>query len=269
MLEQLFNTLSRDVDNVFLRVVIWVGALALTVVIGIILTKVLVKLLVKVLKKTNINPTAIPFIASISKIFCYVLLGISVTTSLGVVDASSIVTALGAVGLAVSLAVKDSLANLMGGVLLILSKSFIAGDYVDIDGIGGTVAEIGLLHTILKTPDNKRISIPNGQVTNARITNFSAMTTRRVDIYLTIERTANIEIAKRTLTAMIKAHPYTLETPAPAVRAEENNEFGTRISCKIWTESSHYWDLYYDLQEQLKGELDKAGISLATRVMLN
>ncbi|MEG1687490.1 MAG: mechanosensitive ion channel [Angelakisella sp.] len=147
--------------------------LLLTLVLGLVAIKVLLYLEEKLLRRSPITSTAVPFILSVSKIFGYVLLGISVATSLHIVEISSIVTALGAVGLAVSLAVKDSLSNLMGGCLLILTKAFKLGDTIEVDGATGTVAEIGLIHTVLVGPDRK-IFIPNGKVTNAKVTNFTA-----------------------------------------------------------------------------------------------
>lgn len=247
---------------------IWLGKIVLTVVIGIVAIKVLLYFAQKLLGRTKLNPAAIPFTLTVSRIFLYVLLGISVATSIGIVEPASIVTALGAVGLAVSLAVKDSLANLMGGVLLIVFKSFGLGDYVEIDGVAGTVAEIGMIHTILTTVDNKRISIPNGQVTNARIINFSAEATRRVDVILTIDRENDIEAAKSVLMGIITAHPQTLDDPAPTVHAEGHTELGTKLCCRIWVNREDYWSVYYDITETLKDKLNQAGITMPTKTVM-
>lgn len=248
--------------------VVWLGKIALTIVVGIVVIKVLLHFAQKLLVRTKLNPAAIPFTLTVSRIFLYVLLGISVSTSVGIVDTASIVTALGAVGLAVSLAVKDSLSNLMGGVLLIVFKSFGLGDYVEIDGVAGTVAEIGMIHTILTTTDNKRISIPNGQVTNARIINYSAESTRRVDIILTIDRENDIESAKSVLMGIIVANPLTLEDPAPTVHAEGHTELGTKLCCRIWVNREDYWGVYYDITETLKDKLAAAGITMPTKTLM-
>lgn len=267
MLEELFKSMTSQIESPFIPFLIWLAVLACTAVIGIVATKVLVYLLVKMLERTKTPPTAIPFIASVAKIFGYVLVAISIVTSLGLVDTSSIITALGAVGLAVSLAVKDSLSNLMGGALLILNKCFAMGDYIELDGVGGTVQEVSLIHTILLTPDNKRISIPNGQVTNAKIVNYSAEPTRRVDIILTIDRSSDIEQAKLVLRNAIADHPFALHDPEPAVRAEGHTELGTKLSCKVWAMRENYWPLYYDLVEQFKDKLEEAGIQMPTRTL--
>lgn len=267
MLKDLIKSWSVNIDNPLLQFAIWLLTLVASAVLGIVITKIIVSLLGKLLTKTKLPPTAIPFVVAVVRIFCYVLVSISIVTSLGIVEASSIITALGAVGLAVSLAVKDSLSNLMGGVLLIVSKTFRIGDFVELEGVSGTVLEIGLIHTLLTTPDNKRISIPNGQVTNAKVINYSAEDTRRADIFLTIDRNSDIELAKTVLMKTITDHPCTLTDPEPAVRAEGHTELGTRLSCKVWVRRENYWELYYDLVEQFKDRLDNAGIAMPTRTM--
>lgn len=267
MLEQLYASLSSNVESDLLKFAIWVGTLVATAIVGVLVSKLLVHFMEKMLRRSKLNPTAIPFIAAVTKIFLYVLVGISIATSLNLVEPSSIVTALGAVGLAVSLAVKDSLSNLMGGMLLIISRTFQLGDYVELDGMGGTVIEIGMIHTILKTPDNKRIMIPNGQVTNARIVNYSAENTRRVDFFVTIDRHSDLEEAKAVLLAVAQGHALALKDPAPAVRAEGITELGVRLSCKVWVNSGDYWTLFYDLVETAKARLDEAGIVLPVRAI--
>ena len=261
MLEQLYASLSSNVESDLLKFAIWVGTLVVTAAAGVLLAKLLVHLLEKMLRRSKLNPTAIPFITAVTKIFLYVLVGISIATSLNLVEPGSIITSLGAVGLA------DSLSNLMGGVLLIITRAFQLGDYVELDGMGGTVIEIGMIHTILRTPDNKRIMIPNGQVTNARIVNYSAEDTRRVDFFVTIDRQSDLEKAKAVLLGVAQRHALALQDPAPAVRAEGITELGIKLSCKVWANRPDYWDLYYDLVETAKAKLDEAGIVLPVRAI--
>lgn len=268
MLDEILLSITSTTTNPIVLFVMWLLLLLFTAAAGIVATKILIYFLGKILNRTNINPTAIPFILAVSKIFCYVLVGISVVTSMHLVDTSSIITALGAVGLAVSLAVKDSLSNLMGGVLLIMSGNFSLGDYIELESVSGTVHEISLIHTTLITPDNKRISIPNGQVTNAKIVNYTSEPTRRVDIPLTIGRDCDIEKAKSVLLRAVADHPLTLQQPEPTVRADKHTELGTLLVCKAWTASGDYWTLYYDLTEQLKKRLDEAGIAMPVRAAL-
>lgn len=265
MVNELFGDLAK---SAFFQFGVWLGKLALTVVVGFVVVKVLVHFANKLLRRSKLNPTAIPFVVSVTRIFLYVLLGISVATSMGIVEPSSLVTSLGAVGLAVSLAVKDSLSNLMGGVLLILFKSFELGDYVEIDGIAGTVAEIGLVRTSLTTVDNKRISIPNGQVTNARVINYSSEATRRVDVLLTIDRQNDIERAKQVLMGLITENPLALQEPAPTVHAEGHTELGTKLCCRIWANREDYWPLYYSITESLKDQLAQEGITMPTKTLI-
>ncbi len=264
-MDQLYQELTRDLSSPLLKLGGWLLMLAATIVLGVLLTKALVALVGRMLRRTSINNAAIPFLCSVLRIFCYVLVGISVADAMNIVEPSSIVTALGAVGLALSLAVKDSLANLAGGVQLVLTKTFQLGDYVDIDGISGTVTQVELLHTTLNTPDNKRIMIPNGQVTTARITNYSSEASRRVDVSLTISRDSDLTQAERLLTAEMARHPLVLKEPPPTARVDRHDDLGMVMVCKAWTDTADYWTVYYDLQEKLKGALDQAKISMPVR----
>lgn len=245
----------------------WLAALCLnlvppilTVIIGYFGIKILMGLFEKLLRRSPLDATAIPFVVSVVRIFLYVLLGISVATSLKLVEASSIVTALGAVGLAVSLAVKDSLSNLMGGMMLIVMKTFSKGDYVELESVSGTVAEIGLIYTTLITVDNKRISIPNGQVTNAKIINYSCENSRRVDVSLTISRDSDLELARKVMLEVATAHPMALKDPAPSVVPEDFTDLGIRLTCRAWATQENYWNLRYELLNQLDKKLKAAGI---------
>ncbi len=266
-MDQLYQTLTKDITSPLLQFGAWLVMLAATVILGIVLTKVLVAFVGRMLRRTSINNAAIPFLCSILRIFCYVLVGISVADAMNIVEPSSIVAALGAVGLAVSLAVKDSLTNLAGGIQLVLTKSFQLGDYVDIDGIAGTVTQVDLLHTTLNTPDNKRIMIPNGQVTTAKITNYSSESSRRVDISLTISRDSDLNQAEQLLTAEMARHPLVHKDPAPTARVDRHDDLGMVVVCKAWTDTADYWTVYYDLQEGLKTALDQAGIQMPVRML--
>ncbi|MEG0752875.1 MAG: mechanosensitive ion channel family protein, partial [Angelakisella sp.] len=116
--------------------------------------------------------------------------------------------------------------------------------------------------------DNKRISSPNGQVTNARVINYSSEATRRVDIFLTIDRGSDIEAAKAVLMEMITSHPLTLKDPEPTVHAEGHTELGTKLGCRIWVNRQDYWTVYYDIVEQLKDKLAAAGITMPTTTVI-
>jgi len=235
---------------------------AITLAVGWVVIRILMHLLAKGLQHSRrVDPTIHPFLLSLFKILLTVLLVLVCVDQLGV-SVAPLVTALGAVGLALSLAVKDSLANLLGGSLLLISKPFVVGDYCDIGGQCGTIVEIGFVYTVLNTLDNKKISIPNGQVTNDTVINYSAEKTRRVDLVFNAAYGADLELVKRTISGVLAAHPLALKDPAPLVRLNCQGDSALQFACRVWVDTPRYWDLYFDLQEQMKTAFDKAGISI-------
>lgn len=265
--DPLLPTITQNVENPLVKFLIWLAGLAVMLFLGIVITKIILSFSRRLLLRSKIDNTAIPFLSSVIKVFCYVVLGITILGSTGFVDTASLVTAFGAVGLAVSLAVKDSLSNLAGGALLLVNKPFALGDYVDIDSTSGTITEISLTYTILKTVDNKRICIPNGQVTNARIVNYSSEPVRRLDISLTIGRDSDMALAEKVLAEALHHHPMALAEPEPSVKVTGHSDLGTVVTCRVWAKNEDYWNMNYDLQQQLKEALDRAGIEMPVRTI--
>ncbi len=235
---------------------------AVVFLIGWFLIKLVMRMLDKGLKRSKLDVTLHAFVKSLVRISLIVLLGISCATMTGLVDPASVVTALGAVGLALSLAVKDSLTNLAGGLILLAAKPFVVGDYIEADGIGGTVAKIDLVHTMLRTVDNKEIFIPNGQMSNAKVVNYSAEPLRRVDLEFTIDYSDDFEHAKSVIGEVLQQHPLALKDPAPTVRLLRHDASALVIVCRAWVDGAKYWDLYFDLMEQVKTRFDEEGISI-------
>lgn len=233
----------------------------LLVLVGFLLSKLVLKLVKKGLKRGKLDPTYHGFFLSLIKIALYsVVLFIGLTT-VGV-PAASLVTVFGAVGLAISLAVKDSLANLAGGFLVLFSHPFGVGDYVELEGVSGTVKSINLLYTRLNTPDNRGVYIPNGQVANATIINSSAEENRRLDMVFSIGYEDDIPTAKAILERVIQNDPLALTDPAPTIRVGEQAASSINIDVKVWVFKDNYGDLKYNLNEQVKNEFDKAGITI-------
>lgn len=170
---------------------------------GLVTDQVPAGFIAKFSKKTKIDPLLHTVILSVTKIALLVLLAISVLDKLGI-PTTSIITSLGAVGLAISLAVKDSIATLAGGVVILVLKPFNLGDYVEIDGLGGTVREITMFNTVLNTPDNKRISLPNDSVYKAKVVNYSAEPNRRLDLVFTIGYNDDYDKAKALIEKVIR-----------------------------------------------------------------
>ena len=246
----------------------WLSGLLLTAlnaavvgVVGWVLIKFLLGIVAKFLKKTKIDPLLHTMILSVVKIAMIVLLAISVLDVLGI-PTTSIITSLGAVGLAISLAVKDSVASLAGGVVILLLKPFTLGDYVEIDGTGGTVREIPMFNTVLNTPDNKRISLPNDAVSKARITNYSAEPNRRLDLVFTIGYNDDYDKAKALIEQVIRSCPLALDEPAPVVRMSGHGASSIEITTRVWVKNSDYFELQFRMYEEVKKAFDQNGISI-------
>ena len=230
--------------------------------VGWVIIRIVLRLLRRGLSRSkSIDPTMHSFLLSLSRIAMIVVL-VMICMDVLTIPITPLITALGAVGLAASLAVKDSLANLLGGALLLISKPFGVGDYCEIDGLAGTIAEIGLIYTFLNTSDNKRICIPNGQVGNARIVNYSAEDGRRLDLTFSIGYDADFDRARQIILEVVQRHPLARKGPSPLVRMSAHAASAIEITCRVWVDTAHYWDLNFDLLEQVKREFDSAGIAI-------
>ena len=244
----------------------WLSSLLLTVVnaalvgvVGWLLIKFLLGFIAKFLKKTKIDPLLHTVILSVTKIALLVLLAISVLDKLGI-PTTSIITSLGAVGLAISLAVKDSIATLAGGVVILVLKPFNLGDYVEIDGLGGTVREITMFNTVLNTPDNKRISLPNDSVYKAKVVNYSAEPNRRLDLVFTIGYNDDYDKAKALIEKVIRDCPLALDYPAPVVRMSGHGASAIEITTRVWVKNSDYFELQFRMSRMWR----RASIRMAS-----
>ncbi|MBC8570133.1 mechanosensitive ion channel family protein [Zongyangia hominis] len=232
-------------------------------IVGYIIVKILMKLIARGLKKSRLDITLHGFIRSILHVTLLTLLLITVASTLGI-PVTTFVTILGAAGLAVSLALQDSLKNLAGGMLILFTRPFTIGDYVEVEaqGVSGTVCEIGLVYTRLNTPDNKRIFVPNGQISNAKIINYSAEDHRRLDLTFSIGYDCDLEKAKDILRRVVEENPLALKEPEPVIRVCAHSASSIDIACRVWVDSDKYWDLNFDLYEAVKKEFDKNHIEI-------
>lgn len=178
------------------------------------------------------------------------------------VPMTSLVAVLSVLGLAVSLAVQGILSNLAGGIMIVSTRPFGAGDYVEVGTISGTVKEVGLAYTVLTTPDNKVIHIPNGEVSGKTIVNYSANDTRRVEVLFNVSYDAKPETVKDCIARVAGEHPKILFTPEPMIRVKGYGSSSIEYVVRAWCATGDYWDVYFDLQEQVKAAFDKAGVEM-------
>lgn len=237
-----------------------VSAIVLLVVC-LVVVKVLMTVFTKMLKASKVDTSLHTFLRMIVKIVLLFLTVLIVAGFLGI-PVTSLIAVLSVFGLAISLAVQNSLSNVAGGIQLLTSKPFRVGDYVEAGGVSGTVTEVGLFYTRLKTYDNKLIQVPNSQIASEKIINYSAEEQRRVDLVFSASYDAPAEKVKSVIQDVIGAHPLALFTPAPSVRISNYGESAIEYKVRAWCATDDYWTLYYDLLEQVKVAFDKNEIEM-------
>ena len=232
-----------------------------TLVVGFWLIKKVVKTTTKLLGAKSVDISLVKFLDSLLGITLKVLLLISVASMVGIAT-TSFVAILGAAGLAVGLALQGSLANFASGVLILLFKPYKVGDFIEGAGIKGSVDEIQIFNTILKTPDNKTIIIPNSQITSGSITNYSAEDTRRVDMTFGIGYSDDIDKAKTVFNKLLQEDSRVLKDPEPVIVLSELGDSSVNFSVRPWAKKEDYWGLYFDMQEKVKKAFDAENISI-------
>src|SRR6056297_1588650 len=228
--------------------------------IGMKVIKYIVNLFEKSFKD-KIEPTLMKFLKSVSKALLNVLLFLSAAATLGI-EMTSFVAVLGAMSFAIGLSLQGSLANFAGGVLILLSKPFKAGDFIEAAGHKGTVVEIQILYTVLNTPDHKQVVIPNGDLSNSDIINYSAYKQRRLDMVFGIGYDDDIKKAKELLQEIVAENEMILDDPAPIIKVGELAGSSVNFDVKVWIDTSNYWAAFYDMQETVKLRFDEEDIGI-------
>ncbi len=232
------------------------------VAVGFFLIKGVVKLLDKVLNKSEkINKLVIGFLEKVVKIILWMVVILAALDQVGV-NPSSFLTILAAAGAAIALALKDSLSNLAGGILLMVSAPFEKGDFVECCGSAGTVDKIDLLHTTVITPDSKVVMIPNGSMMNSTITNYNKSGLRRVDMQIGVAYGSDIELVKKTLIKLAEDNEKVLANPGPDCMVGEFAGSAVTMYYRVWCKASDYWDVMFSLQGRMKDELKDAGVEI-------
>jgi len=229
--------------------------------IGFWIIKKAVNAVHKVMTGKNVDPTLIPFIKSLISVTLKALLLISVISYMGI-PMTSFVALLGAAGLAVGMALSGTLQNFAGGVILLILKPFKVGDFIEAQGYMGVVNEIQIFNTILTTPDNRRVIIPNGGLSTGAMTNYSVEKTRRVDLTFGIGYSDDIDKARSVIESVLKKNDLILADPAPFIGVVELADSSVNLVTRVWTETANYWDIFFYMQESVKKEFDKQGISI-------
>ena len=215
----------------------------------------------KVLRKREVDDVLVDFLGTIVFALIIIAAVIAAVDTLGI-PATSFLAILGAAGRAVGLALKDSLSNFASGVMLVLFRPFAKGDFVDAGGILGTVDEIQLVSTILNTPDNKQIIVPNSLMYTSAITNYSAKDTRRVDLVIGVGYNDDLKVAASVLEKVCREHPKVLDEPATKIFINNLGDSAVDFVVRPWVKSEDYWDVLADVLETAKVELEAAGCNI-------
>lgn len=233
------------------------------IVIGMKLIGWVRKILRKSLEKNHADTGLVQFLDSLVKYGLYILLALTILQRFGV-QTTSIVAAIGSVGVAIGLALQGSLSNFAGGVIILLIKPFKVGDYVIQGSLEGTVSEIQLFYTTLTTPDNRKIIIPNGQLADNSLINATAADTRRLDIEVGISYNSDVKLAKDLLLKLGENDSDTLkeEGKAPMAAVDELADSSVNMLLRVWTPTDKYWDVKFRLTEAVKFAFDEAGIEI-------
>lgn len=238
----LFSALNTPLVTTIFKVVI-------IVVVGTLLIRILSRTLTKVLEKSKLEKAAHSLIKTLAKTVLYILLGLILAASVGI-DVTGIVALASVASLAISLALQNMLANVIGGFTLLYTHPFGSGDYVEIAGQSGTVMEVGIAYTRLTTPDNKLISIPNSAVVAAEIVNYTVTGTRRVDVNITVSYDADPDVV---VTALLEAaqDSRVLADPAPFAALTGYGDSAISYTVRVWVKTDDYWDVYHKINRQV------------------
>ena len=232
----------------------------LTLAVGWWLINRITKGFVSFLKNRHADAMVIGFLSSLTLTLLRIMLLLSVAGMIGI-QTTSFLALIGTAGLAVGLALQGSLANFAGGVLILFLRPFRAGDYIEAQGVGGTVESILIFHTLLRTADNKTIVLPNGALSNGSITNYSSKPTRRVDINVGIDYGDDIKQARKILLDLAAADERVFKDPAAVVYMTSLGDNSVNLSLRMWTKSADFWGVFFTVQEQMKEAFDREGIS--------
>jgi small conductance mechanosensitive channel len=230
-------------------------------IIGRIIAKAIVKVLKRVLQKSEMDEILINFVSSIVNIALLLAIVIASLDQLGV-DTTSLIALLGAAGLAIGLALKDSLQNFASGVMLIIFRPFATDDLVEVNGITGVVEKITIFNTVLRTADNCEVIVPNGSVYSGNITNYSSKGTRRVDMMFGIGYEDDIKKAKDIMLDIVSRDERILKDPKPVVAVAELADSSVNFHVRPWVKSADYWAVHFDVTEKIKLAFDENGISI-------
>lgn len=230
-------------------------------IIGKIVANTVTGVMTKNMRKRQVDGAVISFVGAILKTVIFIAAIMMALSHVGV-ETTSFIAILGAAGLAIGLALQGSLSNIASGVLLIMFRPIRAGEYVDAGGVSGTVEQINIFQTILKTPDHKVIFVPNSEIIGGPITNYNREELRRIDLVIGVSYSANLQHTKKVLMDVITSDERVLKDPQPVVTVTNLGNSSVDFNVRPWTKNEDYWPTRWDLLERIKDRLDEESIGI-------
>ncbi|KMV28843.1 small-conductance mechanosensitive channel MscS [Photobacterium swingsii] len=255
------GTWVADNQDLLIQYAVNLVSALLILFIGNLIVKGIANGVAKVLRKKNMDDAVVEFLHSLVRYLLFVIVLIAALGRLGV-QTASVVAVIGAAGLAIGLALQGSLSNFAAGVLIVSFRPFKSGDYVEIGGVAGSVESIQIFSTVLKTPDNKMVVVPNGSVIGSPITNYSRHATRRIDYVIGVSYDADLKKTKEVLSRVVAAEPRVLKDPETTVGVVALADSSVNFVVRPWVKTEDYWGVYFDLLQAIKEELDKENIGI-------
>jgi small conductance mechanosensitive channel len=254
-MENIINNLSNKSVDLVLKVL---GAL-IVLLVGFKIISALEKTLKKPHKFSKLEPSVKTFMISFTTIALKVLVVVIVLSIVGV-PMASLVTVIGSCAVAIGLALQGGLSNIAGGLMILIFRPLKVGDFISTNGMDGTVKAITMFYTTITTPDNKIIQLPNGNLSNSNIINYSANSKRRVDIDLSVSYNSDIDKVKKVINNVLDKQDSILEGEEKFVRLRLHSESALIFTLRVWVKTEDYWKVYFDIMEQIKKEFDKNNI---------
>ncbi|WP_162045510.1 small-conductance mechanosensitive channel MscS [Vibrio taketomensis] len=229
--------------------------------IGNIVAKAIANSVAKMLDKKKMDKAVVEFLHGIVRYTLFVIVLIAALSRIGV-QTASVVAVIGAAGLAIGLALQGSLSNFAAGVLIVAFRPFKSGDYVEVSGVAGSVEAIQIFQTVLKTPDNKMVVVPNSGVIGSPITNYSRHDTRRVDLMIGVSYSSDLKLTKQVIRETLEKDPRILKDPDITIGVVALADSSVNFVVRPWCNTADYWDVYFDSTQAIKEALDAAGIEI-------
>lgn len=230
-------------------------------VLGYIAIKIIMLIFNKSKSIVKIDPNVGSFLKGLIKFLLYAIYIIILLTLIGI-PITTFVAMLGAVGLAIALALQGNLSNFASAILILMFKPFVVGDYIECKGDSGSVRDIQLLFTTIITPDNKKVTIPNSDLINSSVINYTSEDTRRVDLTFSAGYDSDVDLVKSVLTDIVASHQKILIYPEPIIRLANHADNALVYDLKVWVNTFDYWDVFYDLEESVRIEFEKNNIEI-------